>query len=159
MIRGPRTRDTKCAERVRFHLRNMVRTGFDAGSFDGVVTNETTMYVDLSALYREFARLLRPGGRYACVTWCVNDLVGSTVDTRRIDAHYGCAMHLRGAYFAALAAHGLVPYAVTDLTADAIPYWELRSRSVHRTGIEPAFLAAYRQRAAAFMLIAADRAG
>lgn len=152
-------RERGSAGRVAFHLRNMVRTGFGTGTFDGVVTNETTMYVDLGALYREFARLLKPGGRYACITWCVNDPVGSTVDTQRIDAHYGCAMHRRGAYFAALAAHGLVPYTVTDLTADAVPYWELRSHSVHRTGIEPAFLAAYRQRAANFLLIAADRVG
>ncbi len=145
-----------CADSVTFHLRNMLRTGFPDRYFAGAVTNETTMYVDLTTLYREFARIIRPGGRYVCITWCINDAVGPTPDTDRIDAHYGCAMHRRGTYLTALAEHHFVPSAVTDLTDDAIPYWELRSHSIHRTGIEDAFLAAYRQRAATFLLIAAD---
>jgi geranyl diphosphate 2-C-methyltransferase len=147
-----------CADRVAFHLRNMVRTGFPAGRFDGVVTNETTMYVDLFELYREFARIVRPGGQYVCVTWCINDSVGPAKDTRRIDTHYGCAMHRRSEYFKALAAHDFVPYAVVDLTTDGMPYWELRRHSAHRTGIEDAFLTAYRQRAANFLLLAAEYA-
>jgi geranyl diphosphate 2-C-methyltransferase len=147
-----------CTGQVAFHLRNMLRTGFPAGHFDGVVTNETTMYVDLFKLYREFARILRPGGRYVCITWCTNDLVGADENTRRIDTHYGCAMHERGDYFKALAGHGFVPSAVVDLTTDAIPYWELRTHSAHRTGIEDAFLAAYRKGTASFLLISAEYA-
>ncbi|MEW2382195.1 methyltransferase domain-containing protein [Micromonospora sp. NPDC047707] len=146
-----------CADSVRFHLRNMLRTGLPSASFDAIVTNETTMYVDLFELYREFARILRPGGRYVLITWCVDDLTGPTADTERIDRHYGCHMHRRSTYFAALAANGLVPYRVVDLTAEAIPYWELRTHSQHRTGIEAAFLDAYHQRAANFLLIGADR--
>jgi geranyl diphosphate 2-C-methyltransferase len=148
-----------CADRVRFHLRNMLRTGFPPESFDGVVTNETTMYVDLFELYREFSRILRPAGRYVFITWCVDDRTGPTADTERIDRHYGCHMHRRSTYFAALAAGGLVPYQVVDLTADAIPYWELRTHSQHRTGIETAFLNAYHQRAASFLLVGTDRLG
>jgi len=148
-----------CADHVRFHFRNMLRTGFPPASFDGVVTNETTMYVDLFALYREFARLLRPGGRYVLITWCVDDRTGPTADTARIDRHYGCHMHRRSTYFAALAAGGLVPYRVVDLTAEAIPYWELRTHSQHRTGIETAFLNAYRGGAANFLLVGSERGG
>src|ERR1041385_2749249 len=48
---------------VRFHFRNMLDTGFPSGSYRAVWTNETTMYVDLSDLFGEFARLLQPGGR------------------------------------------------------------------------------------------------
>jgi hypothetical protein len=36
------------------------------------------------------------------------------------------------------------------------PYWELRTNSAHRTGIEDAFLAAYREGAASFLLISAE---
>jgi geranyl diphosphate 2-C-methyltransferase len=147
-----------CADKVGFHLRNMLRTGFPSGCFDAVVTNETTMYADLSELYREFRRLLRPGGRYVFITWCVNDGIGPSHDTGRIDAHYGCAMHRRGEYFTALAAYDLIPYKVIDLTPDAMPYWELRSHSQHRTGIEDAFRNAYATRAANFLLVATDRA-
>jgi geranyl diphosphate 2-C-methyltransferase len=147
-----------CASEVAFHQRNMVRTGFPAGHFAGVVTSETTMYVDLRELYQEFARVTRLGGRYVVITWCVNDLTGPTEDTCRIDTHYGCAMHRRSDYFKALAENDFVPATVVDLTPDAIPYWELRIHSTHRTGIEEAFLAAYRQRAANFLMIAADYA-
>src|SRR5256885_8358265 len=56
------------SDRVRFHFRNMLDTGFETGSFRGVWTNETTMYVDLSQLFGEFSRLLSYGGRYVCIT-------------------------------------------------------------------------------------------
>src|SRR5689334_7513601 len=39
------------ADQVRFHFKNMLDTGFETGSFDGIWTNETTMYVDLQQLY------------------------------------------------------------------------------------------------------------
>ena len=51
-----------CADLVRFHLRNMLDTGFPDAAFRAVWTNETTMYVDLFELYREFRRLMRRGG-------------------------------------------------------------------------------------------------
>ena len=49
------------SDRVRFHFRNMLDTGFETGSRRAIWTNETTMYVDLFDL---FARV-RPaaGGR------------------------------------------------------------------------------------------------
>ncbi|HEY8201261.1 MAG TPA: methyltransferase domain-containing protein, partial [Actinomycetota bacterium] len=55
-----------CAGPVEFHFRNMLDTGFPAGSYRGIWTNETTMYVDLFDLFGEFARLLQNGGRYVC---------------------------------------------------------------------------------------------
>jgi geranyl diphosphate 2-C-methyltransferase len=146
-----------CADTVRFHFRNMLRTGFPDDTFDGVVTNETTMYVDLFDLYQEFARVLRPGGRYVAITWCINDAVGPTSpDIQRIEAHYGCHMHPKSRYIKALVSNDLVPCRVADLTAEATPYWELRSHSTHRTGIEDAFLTAYQTNAANFLLIGAD---
>ena len=63
----------------------------------------------------------------------------------------------RSTYFAALAASGLVPCQVVDLTAEAIPYWELRQHSEFRNGIEQAFLSAYQERCMSFLLIAAER--
>jgi geranyl diphosphate 2-C-methyltransferase len=125
------------ADRVRFHLRNMLDTNFPAGEFAAIWTNETTMYVDLFDLYREFARLLRPGGRYVCITGCYNDVLGAkSAAVEHIDQHYICRIHGRSTYFQALAANGLVPIEVVDLTPDTIPYWELRAQSSVRTGIE-----------------------
>lgn len=145
------------ADRVRFHFRNMLDTGFPSAAFQGVWTNETTMYVDLFDLYREFARLLRPGGRYVCVTGCYNDVTGRSESVRRINEHYLCDIHPRGRYFKALADNGLVPSKVIDLTPMTIPYWELRERSPVATGIEGPFLTAYREGSFHYLLIVADR--
>jgi geranyl diphosphate 2-C-methyltransferase len=148
------------ADRVRFHFRNMLDTGFETGSVQGIWTNETTMYVDLDELYGEFARLLRFGARYVCITGCYNDVTGGRSQAvSQIDQHYTCNIHPRSAYFAALAGHGFVPITVLDLTAAAIPYWELRARSPVATGIEGPFLAAYREGSFHYLLIAADYIG
>jgi geranyl diphosphate 2-C-methyltransferase len=150
--------DRGVADRVRFHFRNMLSTGFDTGSMFGIWTNETTMYVDLFELYAEFARLLEYGGRYVCITGCSNDVTGlRSKAVSRIDEHYTCNIHPRSHYFKALAANNLTPINVVDLTAKTIPYWELRARSSVATGIEEAFLTAYREGSFHYLLIAADR--
>jgi geranyl diphosphate 2-C-methyltransferase len=146
-----------CADTVRFHFQNMLRTGFPDNSFDRVVANETTMYVDLFDLYREFARVIRPGGLCVFITSCISDVVGPTSqDVQEINRHYGCTIHTRSSYFKALVSNDFIPYKVIDLTAQAIPYWELRIQSAHRTGIEDAFLRAYLTRAANFFLVGAE---
>jgi geranyl diphosphate 2-C-methyltransferase len=148
------------ADRVRFHYRNMLDTGFATGSRQVIWTNETTMYVDLHELYREFARLLRPGGRYVCITGCSNDVTGGrSKAVSQIDQHYTCNIHPRSEYFRALAANDFVPITVVDLTRDTIPYWELRTRSSVATGIEDPFLTAYREGSFHYLLIVADYVG
>ncbi|WP_336321969.1 geranyl diphosphate 2-C-methyltransferase [Streptomyces lavendofoliae] len=146
------------SDRVRFHFRNMLDTRLETGSRRAAWTNETTMYVDLFELYAEMSRVLRRGGRYVCVTGCYNDLTGGrSKAVSRIDEHYTCNIHPRSEYFKALAANGLVPISVVDLTARAIPYWELRAESSLATGIEDPFLTAYKEGSFHYLLIAADR--
>ncbi|WP_067892591.1 geranyl diphosphate 2-C-methyltransferase [Nocardia vaccinii] len=148
------------ADRVQFHFRNMLDTGFEARSMRGIWTNETDMYVELPDLFSEFARLLEPGGRYVCITGCSNDVTGGrSAAVSWIDAHYGCMIHPRSEYFRALAANNLVPIAVTDLTAATIPYWELRTRSELATGVEKPFLTSYKEGSFQYLLIAADKVG
>jgi geranyl diphosphate 2-C-methyltransferase len=145
---------------VRFHFRNMLDTGFEAGSRRAIWTNETTMYVPLPELFSEFARLLAYGGRYVCITGCYNDVTGGrSRAVSQIDQHYTCAIHARSAYFTALAACDFVPITVLDLTAGTIPYWELRAQSPVATGIEQPFLTAYREGSFHYLLIAADYVG
>ena len=153
-------RERGVADRVRFHFRNMLDTGFADDSHQVIWTNETTMYVDLHELYAEFARLLPAGGRYVCITGCSNDLTGGrSKAVSQIDQHYTCNIHPRSEYFKALAANNFVPINVVDLTADTIPYWELRAKSSVATGIEEPFLNAYHEGSFHYLLIAADYAG
>lgn len=146
------------SDKLRFHFRNMLGTGFATGSRRAIWTNETTMYVDLFELYGEFARLLEYGGRYVCITGCSNDVQGlRSKAVSKIDEHYTCNIHPRSEYFKAMAANNLVPIEVVDLTAATIPYWELRAESEVATGIEEAFLTAYKEGSFHYLLIAADR--
>jgi geranyl diphosphate 2-C-methyltransferase len=145
-------------DQVQFHFRNMLDTGFEAGSRRGIWTNETTMYVDLFQLFSEFSRLLEFGGRYVCITGCYNDVTGGrSKAVSRIDEHYTCNIHPRSRYFEAMAANGLAPITVVDLTEATIPYWELRAKSSVATGIEEPFLTAYKEGSFHYLLIAADR--
>ncbi|WP_026343418.1 geranyl diphosphate 2-C-methyltransferase [Nocardia sp. BMG111209] len=153
-------RERGVADKVRFHFRNMLETGFETGSKRGIWTNETTMYVDLNELFAEFSRLLEPGGRYVCITGCSNDVIGGkSSSVSWIDAHYGCMIHPRSEYFRAMAANNLVPVNVVDLTAATIPYWELRTHSELATGVEKPFLTSYKEGSFQYLLIAADKVG
>lgn len=146
------------ADKVRFHFRNMLDTGFETGSRQAIWTNETTMYVDLFQLFAEFSRLLSFGGRYVCITGCYNDVTGGrSKAVSQIDQHYICNIHPRSEYFQAMAANDLVPIDVIDLTTATIPYWELRAKSSVATGIEDPFLTAYREGSFHYLLIAADK--
>jgi geranyl diphosphate 2-C-methyltransferase len=147
-----------CQDRVKFHYENMASTAFPDGHFHRVVSNETTMYGDLYEFFGEFARILAPGGRYVAVTWCRDDAVRySSPDIEEIDQHYVCHIHRRSTYFKALAAAGLAPRRVEDFTRQALPYWELRSQSSLRTGVERPYLSAYRAGHMNYLLIVADR--
>ena len=150
--------DRGVSDKVRFHFANMLDTGLETGSRRAIWNNETTMYVDLDEMFGEFSRLLEYGGRYVCITGCYNDVTGGrSKAVSRIDEHYTCNIHPRSRYFTAMAAHGLVPINVVDLTADTIPYWELRAQSPVATGVEDPFLTAYKEGSFHYLLIAADR--
>ncbi|WP_410625145.1 geranyl diphosphate 2-C-methyltransferase [Amycolatopsis sp. cmx-8-4] len=144
--------------KVRFHFRNMLDTGLPTGGLRGSWNNESTMYVDLFELFAEHSRMLKVGGRYVCVTGCYNDLTGGrSKAVIQIDERYTCNVHARSEYFKAMAANRLTPITVLDLTAATIPYWELRAQSSVASGVEDAFLTAYRENSFHYLLIAADR--
>ncbi|GAA0691505.1 methyltransferase domain-containing protein [Kitasatospora atroaurantiaca] len=147
------------ADKVDFHFRNMLDNGFPAATVRAAWNNESTMYVDLFKLFEEHARVLKPGGRYVTITGCYNDVHGRQPSraVSQIDAHYICDIHPRSDYFAAMSANNLVPISVVDLTAATIPYWELRAESSVATGIEQAFLTAYKEGSFHYLMIAADK--
>jgi geranyl diphosphate 2-C-methyltransferase len=146
------------ADKVRYHFRNMLDTGFETGAFQGIWNNESTMYVDLFELFAEHSRQLKFGGRYVTITGCYNDVTGGrSKAVAQIDQHYTCNIHARSTYFKAMLANNLVPMSVVDLTAQTIPYWELRAQSSVATGVEDPFLTAYKEGSFHYLLIAADR--
>jgi len=153
--------ESGCADRVRFHYRNMVDTDFPTENFERVIVNEATMYVDLDEAFAEFARVLKPNGAMVLFTWCRNDALASTCPQAAvIDANYVCRTHQRSDYFRALAAHGLFPRIVSDLTKAALSYFELRRQM--RTfgseeGADEAFRTGYQNNLLQYIAIVADR--
>lgn len=146
------------ANRVRFHYANMLCTGLPGGSRRAVWADESSGYVNLIRFYGEIARLLVPGGRYVCIDAGWNDATVCRVDMiDRIDKHYVGKIPAYGEHFRALAANNLAPVTVTDLTAAAIPYWELRAQSSVASGIENTMLTAYREGSLRYFLIVAER--
>ncbi|MEV6765167.1 geranyl diphosphate 2-C-methyltransferase [Streptomyces sp. NPDC051105] len=152
-------RKREVGDKVRYHHRNMLDTGFETGAYAASWNNESTMYVELELLFAEHARLLRRGGRYVTITGCYNNAYGqASREVSLINAHYICDIHPRSEYFRAMANNRLVPVHVEDLTETAIPYWELRKQAEHLvTGIEDAFLTAYKNGSFQYLLIVADR--
>lgn len=147
------------SDRVGFSCQNMVTTGFPDACFQRVVSNETTMYVDLDEAFAEFARVLVPGGGYVLTTWSGNDsIVPYAPQIPVIDEHYACHVHRRSTYLQTLLAHDLVPVKVWDFTTEAIPYWELRMHSKHRSGIEEAYLDGHRTAAVNYLVVVAEKA-
>ena len=145
------------AARARFHLMNYLSLDFPDGSFDFVFTNESTQYVvDIRDAYREFARVLRGGGRYVNATWCLNEeYAGKNEFEEPINLHYGTSMNSREEYVQALLENGFEQIEVDDLTEYAMPYWDLRCRWQHRSGVERAFLEGHRSRKILYLLVTA----
>ncbi|MEN3362474.1 MAG: geranyl diphosphate 2-C-methyltransferase [Mycobacteriales bacterium] len=147
-----------CADKVRFHLRNMVDTGFPDNYFNFIFTNETTPYADLTELFTELSRVLAPGGRYVGATWCRNDAVAQqSPEVLEIDAHYICRTHRRSTYFRRLAEHNLVPRTVIDHTLAATPYFEVRLLTRLRTGSEQPYLDCYRKKLMDYIFFVVER--
>ncbi len=142
-------------ERVRFHVMDYLKLAFPDGCFDHVITNESTQYViDVRELVQGFARVLRPGGRYTCATWCANEeFEGRNEYVEPINLHYGTSMNSRRDYLEALAKHGFHSIEVDDQTEQAIPYWELRCQWQHRSGVELDFLLGHRERKILYLFI------
>jgi geranyl diphosphate 2-C-methyltransferase len=153
-----RARDLGIDARVRARVCNMLDTPFGTGRIAASWNNESSMYVDVHDLYAEHARLLKVGGRHVTITGCWNPRYGQpSKRVSQINAHFECNIHSRREYLRAMSDNRLVPQAVVDLTAATLPYWELRATSSLVTGIEEAFIDAYKDGSFQYLLVAADR--
>ncbi|WP_233518002.1 methyltransferase domain-containing protein [Streptomyces corynorhini] len=153
-----RARELGVQDHVRARVCNMLGTPFETGQAAASWNNESSMYVDLQDLFAEHSRVLAAGGRYVTITGCWNPRYGQPSKwVSQINAHFECNIHSRREYLRAMADNRLVPQAVVGLTAATLPYWELRATSSLVTGIEEAFINAYKDGSFQYLLIAAGR--
>lgn len=154
-------RERGCADRVQFHHRNLVDTGFAAELFDVVIANEVTMYVDVDDALAELARVLKPRGRLVLFTWCRSDSVEPTcLQARVIDASHVCRTHRRTEYAQALQRCDLALLREVDLTAEVASYFDLR-RHIHGFGSEDsadeAFRSGFQSGGLQYLAVVAER--
>jgi len=142
---------------VTIHLMDYLHQKFQDSTFDHVITNETTHYaLTLEPLFREFARVLKAGGKYTIATWCINQRQDNPyIDP--INAHYGVEMHTRQEYVDALAASGFTNITVSDMTEPATPYWDLRRSWDEKSGIEDAFYNGHKENKILYLFITAEK--
>jgi geranyl diphosphate 2-C-methyltransferase len=142
--------------RVRFHLMNYLHLQFPDASFDYAFSNETTMHAFVLAdLFAELRRVLRPGGRYTLATWAADEAYAHNEFLDPINRHYQCLVHTRHDYVSSLERQGFEIVGYDDLTALAIPYWELRRHWALRSGIEDTFLQGHRSGKLLYLMISA----
>jgi geranyl diphosphate 2-C-methyltransferase len=145
------------SERVKFHLMDYLDLEFPNGTFEHVITNETTLYaMDLKPLFSGFHRVLKDQGHYTIATWCINERQNNPY-INPINAHYRGMMHTVNEYMDALAAAGFRGVTVRDYTVPAIPYWELRQHWDERSGIEDAFYNGHLERKILYLFINARK--
>ncbi|WP_020636129.1 class I SAM-dependent methyltransferase [Amycolatopsis alba] len=148
----------KVEDRVTFHQSNMTGTPFADDTFDVVINNESQEHLEsMDALCRENSRVLKPGGRFAVATWVADSWkTQQSEEVTAIDSHYRTRIHTRATYLRAMVNHSLIPIRLDDLTEAAIPYWQLRSESSHRSGVEPYFLSALGKRIMNYLFVIAE---
>ena len=109
---SPTSRPASAAstDKVRYHHRNMLDTGFESGAYQASGTTSRTMYVESGPAVRRARPAAAPRRPIRVITGCYNDTYGqASREVSLINAHYICDIHPRAAYFRAMARNRLVP--------------------------------------------------
>ncbi len=131
-------RELGIADRVEFHEANMLQLPFGDRAFDFVWACESTEHIpDLKVMLGEFARVARKGAKLVVIAGCSNPANPKAAEfIEGINEWYHMLIHPTQEYLDAAEATGWNLEANIDLTPETIPYWHLRQRSVHKTGVE-----------------------
>jgi tocopherol O-methyltransferase len=106
---------------AQFDCMDMVATDFEDASFDVVWSIESMCYVvDLGAFTAEVARLLREGGRFACIDLCRGDVPDTGLEEQVCSGWAMAPMRHPREIVQALQASGLESVERVDLTEQAM---------------------------------------
>jgi geranyl diphosphate 2-C-methyltransferase len=132
-------------DQVQFFHANVEDTGLSEHSYDVVFFNEAAVHMpDLTKLLAEAARLLKPRGHFVFVEWIADSVTAKTSPAvTAINDNYYTALPSRGEILSWMLDNQLIPIHITDRRRDVLPYWDLRSHSGHRTGVENPFITTF----------------
>jgi ubiquinone/menaquinone biosynthesis C-methylase UbiE len=131
-------------DRMEVRQANFLSMPYPNDTYSHEYCCEVTQYtLDLSVLFDEVYRTLKPGGVFVIATWCYNE--DKPINRLReiiepINTHYASTMHSNAAYKDALITSGFKITHDEDRTEDLIPYWELRDGWDMASGIESNFI-------------------
>jgi geranyl diphosphate 2-C-methyltransferase len=126
------------ANHVRFYQGNMLETPFEEKIFDFVWACESTEHIpDLDEMFREFSRIIKHKGRLVIIAGCgIPKNPEGPKYIKRINDWFHIRIHSPEEYIQRISQYGWKLLNNVDLTSNTIPYWKLRSRSTHKTGVE-----------------------
>jgi len=136
-------------------------TPYEAGEFTHALCCETTQYTkDLRDLFTEVNRITAPKGRFIIATWCFDDAKDTSEFYKFIEPineNYGSTMHGFNEYLACLNECGFDVVFTEDFTEDQVNYWDVRDNWELRSGVEPYFLQAHKDKDMLYKFIVATK--
>lgn len=126
------------SEKVRFQQANMLQLHFKDESFDFIWACESTEHIpDLNTMFAEFARVSKKEAELVIISGCSNPENPQAPELiKGINEWYHMQIHPTQEYLEAAQNNGWGLKSNIDLTQETIPYWHLRERSTHKTGVE-----------------------
>lgn len=143
------------SNRVKFYQGDMLATPFRERVFDFIWACESTEHIpDLNEMFQEFSRVIKKKGRLVIIAGCgIPENPEGPKYIKRINDWFHIRIHPPREYTQTISQYDWKLLYNVDLTQETIPYWKLRSRSTHKTGVE--FLKdAYTVRALEYRLFA-----
>lgn len=143
------------SDNVKFHEANMLELPFEHNSFDFIWACESTEHIpNLEEMFSEFRRVAKSGARLVIIGGCGNPEHPEGPEfIKGINEWYHILIHSPSEYLVAAEKTGWELIANVDLTPETIPYWHLRERSLHKTGVEK-FVKCYESGAGEYRLFA-----
>lgn len=131
-------RELGVSDEVKFHEVNMLALPFEDNSFDFIWACESTEHIpNLEEMFLEFRRVAKPDSRLVIIGGCGNPEHPEGPEfIKGINEWYHILIHSPLEYLDSAKKTGWKLIANINLTPETIPYWHLRERSIHKTGVE-----------------------
>jgi geranyl diphosphate 2-C-methyltransferase len=120
-------------DQARFYVSDMMQLPVRDDRYDFIWACESTEHAtSLDLMFKEWMRVGKDGGSLAIIAWIAND----PLVKKLIDEDYQTNIHYIEEYFSAAEANSWNVFHHEDITGMTAPYWQMRARSINKTGAE-----------------------
>lgn len=113
---------------ANFLTGDMLLGPFPSQTFDAIYASESTEHViNLSQMFQEFSRVVKPNGHLVIIAWCMNpDYPQGENIIQRINAAYLTSLHPKEEYLQVAQNNGWERKELIDITEPTARYWRFR---------------------------------